>query len=87
MYCLINKKYMLGKNKSSLLPAYGFIICFLLILASVNTSFAQEYSKLDSLKIGTQYKIILFDDTEIIGRIISNDSEYVKIETATVYHK
>lgn len=81
MYCLINKKYMLGKNKSSLLPACGFIISLLLILASVNTSFAQEYSQLDSLKIGTQYKIILFDDTEIIGRIIKNDSEFVVVNT------
>jgi hypothetical protein len=72
---------MLGKNKSSLLPACGFIICFLLILASANTSFAQEYSKLDSLKTGSMYKLILFDDTEIIGRIVSSDSEYVKIET------
>ena len=72
---------MLGKNKSYLLPACGFIICFLLMLASVNTSIAQEYSKLDSLKIGTQYKIILFDDTEIIGRIVKNDSEYVVVNT------
>jgi hypothetical protein len=72
---------MLGKNKSSLLPACGFIICLLFILVSADTSFAQEYSNLDSLKTGVKYKLILFDDTEVIGRIVSNDSEYVKIET------
>jgi hypothetical protein len=72
---------MPGKTKSSLLPAYGLIIAFLLF--ALNSSHAQEYSKLDSIKIGTKYRIILFDDTEIIGKIISNDSVYVVVSTGT----
>jgi hypothetical protein len=73
---------MPGKTKSNLLPAYGLTIAFLLFISFTSTSFAQEYSKLDSLKIGNRYKIILFDDTEIIGKIVSSDSVYIVISTA-----
>ena len=72
---------MTGKKNLFFLPAYGLTITLLFLLFSANISFAQEYSKLDSLKIGAKYKIILFDDTEIIGTVISIDSDYVTINT------
>jgi hypothetical protein len=78
---------MPGKKNLLLPPAFGLTIAFLLFLFITNTSFAQEYSKLDSLKIGTKYKIILFDDTEIIGTVISTDSSFVTVNTGKNYSK
>jgi hypothetical protein len=73
---------MQGKKYFSLLPAYRIIaLIFILSFLLSNSAYAQEYSKLDSLKPGVTYKIILFDDTEIIGKIIKHDSEFVIVST------
>jgi len=72
---------MLGKTKSSLLPAYGLITALLALILISNSSYTQEYSPLDSIKTGYKYKLIMFDENEAIGRILSVDSEYVRIES------
>lgn len=50
---------------------------FLLITA---TSYSQ---KLDTLITGIKYKIILFDETEIIGTVLSQDEKSVTLQTGT----
>lgn len=78
---------MLGKTKTSLLPAYGLITALLTLIIISHSAYSQEYSALDSLKIGSTYKIILFDDTEIIGKIIQNDSEFVTVNAGLANRK
>ncbi len=71
---------MPGKKILFFLPTCGtFASLFILSFLFTNHSAAQEYSTLDSLRTGRTYKIILFDDTEIIGRIVKTDSIYVVV--------
>lgn len=73
---------MQGKKNLFLLPDYGLIASlFIFFFLLINYTSAQEYSKLDSLKIGITYKVIMFDETEFIGKIIHHDSEYVIVST------
>jgi hypothetical protein len=62
----INPQRLLGKL------VFGFSVLIVFLLAS--NSYTQEYSKLDSVTSGRTYKIILFDETEIIGKVVKQDS-------------
>jgi opacity protein-like surface antigen len=59
------------------------LFCFL-ILVSANKSYSQEYSKLDSIKIGQTYKVVLFDDTEIIGKAEKQDSLTITLRRGSI---
>jgi len=79
---------MQGKKYFSLLPAYGLIASiFILSFLYTNHISAQEYSDFDSVKIGYKYKLILFDDTEIIGKLVSLDSVYMIVQTGKTNSK
>jgi hypothetical protein len=56
------------------------IALFIFLLSSL--AFSQNETDISKIIIGKNYKIVLFDDTEILGKIISSDSGEVKIETA-----
>jgi hypothetical protein len=71
---------MPGKKNHSLLPAYGLITALISFITLTNSSLSQEYSPLDSIKVGSNYKLIMFDESEIIGKVISIDSVYIKID-------
>lgn len=58
-----------------------FIFISVFIFLFTHLSFSQEYSKLDSIQTGTKYKFILFDETEIIGKVISQDSVSIAVQT------
>ncbi len=76
---------MQGKKYFSLLSVYGIIsTLFILSFLSSNSIYAQEYSKLDSLKMGIKYKFILFDETEIVGLFVKMDSIYVEVSNRSV---
>jgi len=65
---------MLKQNMSLPLTvtfAAGFALMLFFICSSTS---AQEYSKLDSVITGKTYKIILFDESEIIGKVMRQDS-------------
>jgi len=42
---------------------------------------SQEYSRLDSLQIGRYYKVVLFDDTEVTGSLLSQDSLFITLQS------
>ncbi len=64
-------------NLSSILPAALFIIST--IFTSV--SFSQEEVVVDSIITGTKYRITMYNDKEIIGRVAKQDSVYVYMVT------
>jgi hypothetical protein len=56
------------------------IIFAVLILAS---SLAKFYSQDDiTIVQGKKYKFVLFDDTQVIGKVISVDAKFVKVQTS-----
>lgn len=66
---------MLERNTTQLLLSR--LVCafsVLIVLLISSNSRSQEYSKLDSIVTGKTCKIILFDETEIIGKVTKQDS-------------
>ncbi|MGA2668069.1 MAG: hypothetical protein ABSF32_04025 [Ignavibacteria bacterium] len=55
------------------------IITFLLILTGY--VFSQNQTNVANILSGKTYKIVLFDDTEIFGKVISVDSANITVET------
>jgi hypothetical protein len=58
-----------------------FLFPALSILLFSNFSFPQDYSSLDSIHTGRKYKFILFDETEVIGKVVSQDSVSISLQT------
>jgi hypothetical protein len=56
------------------------IALFIFLLSSL--AFSQNETDISKIVIGRNYKIVLFDDTQILGKIVSFDSGEVRIETA-----
>lgn len=56
------------------------IAAFIFLLSSL--AFSQNQTDISKIIIGKNYKIVLFDDTEILGKIVSFDSAVVRIETS-----
>ncbi|HJY62841.1 MAG TPA: hypothetical protein VJ455_01690 [Ignavibacteria bacterium] len=61
-------------KKTSIARLSGIII----ILISVNI-YSQYTLDPDSIKTGVSYKFILYDDTEVIGKVTAQDSLYIKV--------
>jgi len=64
-------------NLSSILLAALFIISTI----STSVSFSQEEVVLDSVITGSKYRITMYNDKEIIGRVAKQDSVYVYMVT------
>lgn len=65
----------------------SFILFFILSAAfSSNIIYSQQQTEIDSLVTGKKYRITLYDDKEVIGKVARQDSVYAYIitETATV---
>jgi hypothetical protein len=65
----------------------SFILFFILSAAfSSNIIYSQQQTEIDSLVTGKKYRITLYNDKEVIGKIARQDSIYAYIitETATV---
>jgi opacity protein-like surface antigen len=58
------------------------LLSIIFFAAVVTQSLYSQESDIN-LEAGKKYKIILFDDTEIIGRVISIDKNSVKIQTSS----
>jgi hypothetical protein len=63
-------------TKNNLFLFAVLTICFI----SHQQIFSQEIVDIDSLKNGKSYKIVLFDDRELIGQIISSDSLSIRLK-------
>lgn len=68
---------MINKNLSSILSAALFI---LFISPLFNQLFSQEVV-IDSIITGNKYRLTLFNDKEVIGRVAKQDSIYVYVVT------
>lgn len=64
-------------NLSSILLAALFIIS----TVSASVSFSQEEVVMDSIITGAKYRITMYNDKEIIGRVAKQDSVYVYMVT------
>ncbi len=73
---------MNAKHLTSLL--YVFL---LLTLLTGTKCYSQKSLNPDSLTAGKTYKIILFDDTEIIGKVAAVDSAHIQIKSDDGYQK
>jgi hypothetical protein len=62
-------------------------IVLLFTLLPVSKCYSQKSLDPDSLTVGKTYKIILFDDTEIIGKVAAVDSTYIQIKSDDGYRK
>jgi hypothetical protein len=66
---------------------FFLLFVLLFILLPFSKSYSQKSLDPDSLSAGKIYKIILFDDNEIIGKVINADSVYIKIFSDNEIHK
>jgi len=65
------------KNKKNILTLHSifFVIFF---IASVN-AYSQVSLNPDSLKTGVSYKFVLYNETEVIGKVTGTDSVYIHV--------
>jgi hypothetical protein len=62
------------------------LLIFIFSLVNAVSLYSQSQVDIDSLVQGKTYRIILFDDREIIGQVISLDSLYLKLsENSNIY--
>jgi hypothetical protein len=73
---------MINNNLSSKLLA----ALFFLIFVFVSQTFSQEEVVMDSVITGVKYRITLYNDKEVIGKVMKQDSVYIYLvnETGTV---
>lgn len=69
---------MINKNLSSILLS----VLFFLVLFNSNVLYSQE-PVMDSLITGKTYRITLYNDKEVIGKVVKQDSVFVYMSTET----
>lgn len=84
-----NNIYLYNENTVLMLKTlFTSFILFFIFQAAFSTCviYSQEQTEIDSLTTGKKYRITLYDEKEVIGRVSRQDSVYAYIvtETATV---
>ncbi len=70
---------MINNNLSSILLA----VLFSITSGFISNIFSQDEAVMDSIITGNKYKITLYNDKEVIGKVIKQDSVYAYIVTET----